>query len=76
MNVITIICRPINWQKGFAGIIFSVKTTILAEKGPVWQNRDQIGTKNCQMVPIETLPKNRDRLVNTGKVNETKLGKT
>ena len=64
-KVPTFLCRPIICQWCIAGIIFSVQTTILVEKGPFWQNRDQIGTKNGQMVPIGTLPKNRDRLVST-----------
>ena len=55
-------CRPINFKWAIEGTISSVQTTILIEKGPFWQNRDQIGTKNGQMVPIGTLPKNRDRL--------------
>jgi hypothetical protein len=36
-------------------MIFRVQTT----------KRDKIGTKNCEMVPIGTTPKKRDRLVST-----------
>ena len=30
-----------------------------------WQNKDYIGTKNNQMVPIGTMPKNREDIVDT-----------
>jgi hypothetical protein len=42
-------------------MIFGVQTTILAE-----YQFGKIETQNCEMVPIGTMPKNRDQLVSTG----------